>query len=54
MTSSTQEERWRELCEAIVEEADSKRLLELVDKLNRILEEREIEVRRRSERRWQS
>jgi hypothetical protein len=49
MTSSTQDERWRELCEAIVEEPDSRRLLELVDKLNRVLEEREVEQRRRSQ-----
>ena len=49
MTSSTRDDRWKELCEAIVEESDSKRLIDLVDKLNRVLEEREIEFRRRSE-----
>jgi len=53
MTSSTQDERWKELCAAIVEEPDSKRLMELVDKLNRVLEERETEVRRKIEPRGQ-
>jgi hypothetical protein len=48
MTSSTQEERWKELCQAIVEEPDSNRLMELVHKLNRVLEEREIEFKRRN------
>ena len=42
MTTSTQDERWRELCEAIVDEPDSQRLMELVSKLNRVLEEKEI------------
>jgi hypothetical protein len=46
MTSSTQDERWRELCQAIVEESDSNRLMELVNKLNRVLEEREIQSKR--------
>lgn len=46
MTSSKLDERWRELCEAIVQEPDSKRLMELVEKLNRILEEREQEKRK--------
>lgn len=41
MTGSKHDERWRELCEAIVQEADSKRLMELIEKLNRLLEERE-------------
>jgi hypothetical protein len=48
MTSSTRDERWRELCEAIVDEEDSNRLMELVNKLNRVLEEREMEFRGRS------
>jgi hypothetical protein len=47
MTSSTHDERWKELCEEIVEEPDSKRLMELVEKLNRILEERETEFKGR-------
>lgn len=47
MTSSTRDERWKDLCQAIVEEPDSNRLMELVSKLNRILEERETEVERR-------
>ena len=46
MTSSTQDERWKELCQAIVEESDSNRLMELVAKLNRVLEERENESKR--------
>ena len=48
MTSSTQDERWKELCQAIVEESDSNRLMELVAKLNRVLEERETEGKRRA------
>ena len=47
MTSSTHDERWKELCEAIVEEPDSKRLMELVEKLNRVLDEREKEFKRK-------
>jgi hypothetical protein len=47
MTSSTHDERWKELCEAIVEEPDSKRLMELVEKLNRVLDEREKELKRK-------
>jgi hypothetical protein len=48
MSSSTQDERWKELCQAIVEEPDSNRLMELVGKLNRVLEERETEVKQRN------
>jgi hypothetical protein len=47
MTSSTQDERWKELCEAIVDEEDSNRLMELVNKLNRVLEERETQFKAR-------
>ncbi|HEX3738323.1 MAG TPA: hypothetical protein VHV29_01235 [Terriglobales bacterium] len=50
MTTSTQDERWRELCEAIVDEPDSQRLMELVSKLNRVLEERELVLKRRIDR----
>ena len=39
--NNRENDRWRELCEAIVREPDSKRLMELVQKLNQILEERE-------------
>lgn len=46
MTSSTQDDRWRELCRAIVEESDSNRLMELVNTLNRVLEEREARSKR--------
>lgn len=49
MTGNNHDERWKELCEAIVREPDSKRLMELVEKLNRILEEREGESKRRTE-----
>jgi hypothetical protein len=48
MTSSTQDERWKELCQAIVDESDSNRLMELVSKLTRVLEERENKAQRRS------
>ena len=48
MTSSTQDERWKQLCQAIVEESDSNRLMELVAKLNRVLEERETECKQRA------
>jgi hypothetical protein len=41
MTGNSHDERWRELCEAIVQEPDSKRLMELVEKLNQVLDERE-------------
>jgi hypothetical protein len=37
------DDHWKDLCEAILGEADSKRLMELVEKLNRTLEEREAE-----------
>lgn len=48
MTGNKHDERWRELCEDIVQEPDSKRLMELLEKLNRVLEEREKENRVRS------
>ena len=48
MTSSTHDERWKELCEAIVEEPDSKRLMELVEKLNHVLDDREREFKART------
>jgi len=41
MTTGKPDDDWRELCEAIMREPDSKRLLELVRKLNELLEERE-------------
>jgi hypothetical protein len=40
MTNS-RDDQWKELCEAIMREGDSKRLMELVEKLNQTLEERE-------------
>jgi len=54
MTSSTQDERWKELCQAIVEESDSNRLMELVAKLNRVLEERESECKRKQRAKGQA
>lgn len=45
MTSSELDERWRELCEAIVQEPNSDRLIQLVEKLNQILEEREVKAK---------
>jgi hypothetical protein len=54
MTSSKHDERWRELCEAIVQEPDSKRLMELVEKLNRVLEEREEGEQKKGEQRRNS
>ena len=43
MSSSTHDERWKDLCQAIVEGSDSNRLMELVNKLNCLLEDRESE-----------
>ena len=45
MNSSAHDERWKELCQAIVDEPDSKRLMELVNKLNNVLEERETKFK---------
>ena len=42
MTNS-RDDQWRELCKAIMREEDSKRLMELVEKLNQTLEAREEE-----------
>jgi hypothetical protein len=36
---------WKELCEAIMREPDPQKLLELVEKLNLTLEERENELK---------
>jgi hypothetical protein len=41
------ETTWRELCEAIMKEQDPKKLLNLVDDLNRELERREKESKYR-------
>ena len=40
---------WKELCEAIMKEMDPEKLMDLVDQLNRTLEEREKELRRKQE-----
>ena len=37
---------WRELSEAVSRESDPKKLLELVEELNRVLEERENQLKR--------
>ena len=36
---------WRELCEAIMKETDPEQLMNLVDRLNMVLEQREVELR---------
>jgi len=41
---------WRELCEAIMNESDPEKLMDLVNELNRVLEEREKELRRNQRR----
>jgi hypothetical protein len=38
-------ERWRELCSQAAVEKDSKKLLELVSEINRLLEEKEKRLR---------
>ncbi len=38
-------DRWEELCEAIMREPDLQKLMELVEKLNLTLEERENELK---------
>jgi hypothetical protein len=38
-------DRWKELCEAIMREPDPQKLMELVEKLNLTLEERENELK---------
>ena len=40
------EKSWRNLCEAIMQETDAHKLLELVDELNQALAEREKELKR--------
>lgn len=39
------ENNWRELCERIMKESDPDKLMELVERLNQALEEREEELR---------
>jgi hypothetical protein len=34
-------ERWRQLCELAAEEQDPQRLMELIEQINRMLEEKE-------------
>jgi hypothetical protein len=38
-------DRWKDLCEAIMREPDPQKLMELVEKLNLTLEERENELK---------
>jgi len=38
--------RWKELCEAIMRETDPQKLLALVEELNRTLDEREKELKK--------
>lgn len=44
-------ERWYQLCEQAVVEEDSARLLQLVQEINRLLEEKELRLRRKAESR---
>jgi hypothetical protein len=37
---------WRELCEQVAKETDHQKLMELAEKINRVLEERERNLRR--------
>jgi hypothetical protein len=39
------EREWRELCERAATEADHEKLVELADKINQILEDREKKLR---------
>ena len=48
MTSAIEDEHWKKLCQAIVEESDSNRLMELVGKLTRVLEARENKRQRQN------
>jgi hypothetical protein len=50
MASGKKDERWKELCEAIARELDSERLMDLVKKLNRVLEKRENEQAHRKKK----
>ena len=47
VNDNTNDHRWRELCEAIVEEPDPVRLQYLAEMLNRELEQREERMRER-------
>jgi hypothetical protein len=38
---------WRELCEAIMQENDSQKLLALVEELNQVLDERHVDLQQR-------
>jgi hypothetical protein len=49
----TDPERWKELCAKAAVETDPKRLLELVQQINDILEQQEIEKKRQAERKSQ-
>lgn len=40
-------ERWRELCEQAETEQDPKKLVELAEEINRLLEEKEQRLKRR-------
>lgn len=47
MSTETPDERWKQLCKAILEEPDPNRMLDLVIRLNRALEEKEKRARAR-------
>jgi hypothetical protein len=44
-----EDERWRELCERASKEQDPQKLVALVQRINRILEEREKKLRKSGE-----
>lgn len=48
MDGTMSEARWKQLCHAIMHETDPADLASLVDQLNRALEHRDAELRRRN------
>jgi hypothetical protein len=45
MSNYTRDDRWRELCKAIMREPDPGKLLHLVEKLNQALQQRENDLK---------
>jgi hypothetical protein len=52
--ASSDNDEWKQLCEAITREPDSKRLMDLVKKLNETLEKREQAKRQQQQQRLSS
>jgi hypothetical protein len=44
--ANDEEKEWRDLCERAAIETDHEKLVELAEKINRVLEERETKLRR--------